>query len=54
MPGWASAGERLQRPGVVSGTGSETAGNDAILTALKDALKNGGATTSQDRTDTLV
>ncbi|WP_298375048.1 hypothetical protein [Azospirillum sp.] len=55
LPGWMSS-ERLQAPGLVSGTGanSGTTANDAILAALKDSLKNGGASASQDRTDTLV
>ncbi len=55
LPGWMSS-ERLQAPGLVSGTGADsgTTANDAILATLKDSLKNGGASASQDRTDTLV
>lgn len=54
VPGWTSSAERQQRPGLTSGIGTEsdTTQNDAILSALKDSLKNGAATS--ERTDTIV
>lgn len=54
MPGWAPSGARQERPGLVAGkdTDSAAAKNDAVLEALKQSLKNGGA--SAQHTDTTV
>lgn len=59
-PGWKPSGERLQRPGLVSGTEADSAGakNDAVLEALKQSLKDDGASAQHadaaERTDTIV